>query len=415
MLTSLLKKIQASSQQIQDWITGQWQGLDPTVYLSCDIRHSGHKIAVIDTNLFPAGFNNLCKTYSRDTAKTFHDYFQLYFPQVRKILILGEDHTRNKYYLKNLFHLMTELGEAGFEVRTGMLGEWLTESTCEIDVDGRALTLHKVDFSSAQIHCQNWVPDILLSNNDFSTGVPAKLKQAHQIIIPSPELGWHERTKNQHFEFLGQIIQNFATTFKIDPWQLMAITQTLHDIDIMQEDHVTKLAQCVDSMITLVQKKYDEYGLTDPPYVYIKSNSGTYGMGLTSVFSGDEILGMGRRRKNKLLSSKRKIPVDSFLIQEGIPTVDFYSGYPIEPVIYVVGKKPVGGFFRVHESKNQLESLNAPGMSFSCLCMHKLDEPHETRFIDCQEKESVVEVSMLLAQLAALAASQEVRTLAGCR
>ena len=130
-------------------------------------------------------------------------------------------------------------------------------------------------------------------------------------------------------------------------------------------------------------------------------------MGLAAVFSGEDILLFNRKKKNKLMSAKGGVAASSYLLQEGIPTIDKYSGFPVEPVIYAVGTHDVGGFFRVHESKNELESLNAPGMSFSCLCLHKLDEPHESYFLDCQEKEHVVNVSRFLCRLAALASARE--------
>jgi hypothetical protein len=65
----------------------------------------------------------------------------------------------------------------------------------------------------------------------------------------------------------------------------------------------------------------------------------------------------------------------------------------------------------VHAAKNRFENLNSPGMSFTCLCMHKLDEPHEAYFIDCQHKQELVEVAMDLARLAALAAALEAKRL----
>ena len=44
-----------------DWFKDQSQGLKWTVYSSFDIRNSGYKVAPVDANIFPAGFNNICQ------------------------------------------------------------------------------------------------------------------------------------------------------------------------------------------------------------------------------------------------------------------------------------------------------------------------------------------------------------------
>ncbi len=80
-------------------------------------------------------------------------------------------------------------------------------------------------------------------------------------------------------------------------------------------------------------------------------------------------------------------------------------------MIYGIGKNAIGGFFRIHEDKNPFESLNAPGMSFSCLCLHKLDEEHEANFINCRDKKELVAAARFLVRFAALAAALEFKNL----
>ena len=45
--------------KIEAWFRNQWIKYPAPFYTSIDIRNSGFKIAPVDTNLFPAGFNNL--------------------------------------------------------------------------------------------------------------------------------------------------------------------------------------------------------------------------------------------------------------------------------------------------------------------------------------------------------------------
>lgn len=408
MLDILNNLLIQKKELVSEWVQAQSKGLALPITLSCDIRHAGFKMGVVDTNLFPAGFNNLCNSFSRATAEAFKKTLHTNYPQVQRILIYGEEHTRNKFYLKNIRSLQKLLGLAGFTAQIGVLGDFIPSEHLEIDLEGEIVVLKKIEREKNHLKLANFVPDIILSNNDFSLGLSPLFQGIEQPIIPSPKLGWQTRTKSRHFGVLEKLLGEFCTTFDIDPWLLMPLSNLAPSVDFNDKKSLEGLSQHMEILLDRIRQKYREYRIEEAPYVFLKNNSGTYGMGLASFFSGEEILNLNSRQKNKLLSSKGKAPINSYLIQEGIPTIDTYSGYPIEPVIYAVGGKDIGGFFRIHESKNAFESLNAPGMTFSCLCLHKLTEPHEDFFLDCRQKESVVNLSRFLARMAALAAAKEV-------
>lgn len=408
MLDSLKEILINQSDQIQDWIDSKIIGLVPPIYLSCDIRHSGYKIAPVDTNLFPAGFNNLCDIYASASIDAFQGYFSKYYPDVKNVLLLAEEHTRNKFYLTNLSALEKLLIQAGLEVKTVMISDEIKESkTIELD-DEVSIEIHPfIIENNHPIFQDGFNPDIILSNNDFSNGLPQSLENIDLEIIPHPKLGWHNRTKSGHFDHFENLVQEFAKEFNFDPWLLSAYHDKLESVDLTEENSRQALAQKVDQIISKIQSKYDEYKIEETPYVFIKSDNGTYGMGIMTATSGEDILNLNRKKRNKLLSSKSNSHRNHFFIQEGIPTSDFYSEQPIEPVIYAIGGKDIGGFFRINQSRNHLESLNAKGMSFSCLCLHKLNEPHEEYFIKCEEKEFVVFLSRFLTKLVSIAASFE--------
>ena len=52
-------KILNCQMKIEAWFREQWGNHYPPFYGSVDIRNSGYKMASIDMNLFPGGFNNL--------------------------------------------------------------------------------------------------------------------------------------------------------------------------------------------------------------------------------------------------------------------------------------------------------------------------------------------------------------------
>ncbi|HLD84288.1 MAG TPA: glutamate--cysteine ligase, partial [Coxiellaceae bacterium] len=58
-LLQLEKKFLDNQVAIESWFRVQWQKTPALFYGSVDLRNAGFKLAPVDTNLFPAGFNNL--------------------------------------------------------------------------------------------------------------------------------------------------------------------------------------------------------------------------------------------------------------------------------------------------------------------------------------------------------------------
>lgn len=408
MIEPIKELIKTRQAEIDLWFVSQWADKTPPLYLSCDLRHSGQKIAVIDTNLFPAGFNNLCNSFSKQTRAQFAEYLKNYYPSAKTIFLYGEEHTRNRFYLENLFHLKSLVESDSITVVAGSLGDHFEGDKLDVKLDdNRTLTLHKITNSGGDLIANQLKADLVISNNDFSAGIPDTFKKSATPVIPTPQLGWHSRRKSNHFGILNTLVENFCSHFGIDPWLMSAMADKVFIPDFDNDETLKMAAAKIDALIDRIKAKYQQYNIQTPPFVYLKSDRGTYGIGVMPLFSGDELLTLNRRQRNKLKSTRAGVTAGDFFVQEGIPTIDTYSGFPIEPVIYGVGKKDIGGFFRVHQEKNEFESLNSPGMSFACLCLHKLDEPHESLFIDCCQKEHLVSSSRLLTRLASLALSIE--------
>jgi glutamate--cysteine ligase len=63
-------------------------------------------------------------------------------------------------------------------------------------------------------------------------------------------------------------------------------------------------------------------------------------------------------------SAKASAPVFEVLLQEGVLTCERVNDSVAEPVVYMMDRYVVGGFYRVHPQRKVDESLNAPGSSF---------------------------------------------------
>ncbi len=408
ILSKISQTFEEKKTEIESFFKEKSQGLIPPLYLSCDIRNSGHKLGIIDTNLFPAGFNNLCNAFSHEATHAFKNYFSTYYPKAQRLILLCEEHTRNRFYLENLSRIKSLITEAGLEIKIAYLGQNIKEDFLKVPLDkNQNLDLEKLSIENGIPYLKNFEADLVISNNDFSSGIPESILTIQDKIIPSPQLGWQQRRKSTHFQLLDKLIQEFSQYIGLDPWLLRCLHANVQKVDLSSPEDLENIAQKIEMTLDEIQKNYQRHHITDKPYVFLKSDSGTYGMGLLDVYHPDEIRLINRKTRNKLLSSKGGQKTRSFLIQEGIPTADHYSGLPIEPVIYMVGFKTVGGFFRMNAEKDTYTSLNAKGMVFSCLCLHKIDEPHEDYFLNCAEKKNLVNLSMTMARLAAITAAQE--------
>ena len=101
-LNEINEKITEQSAEIQSWIEQHSDKVLVPLYTSVDLRVSAYKIAPVDTNVFPAGFNNLSEYCRIRTANLFKQHFSIKYPKVSKILIVPELNTRNPYYWENI-------------------------------------------------------------------------------------------------------------------------------------------------------------------------------------------------------------------------------------------------------------------------------------------------------------------------
>src|SRR5438034_7383571 len=125
-----LEKIFLSSQvAIESWFRQQWQKSPSVFYGSVDLRNAGFKLAPVDTNLFPGGFNNLNPAFLPLCVQGIQAAVERVCPDARGVLLVPEKHTRNTLYLKNVETLRNILAQAGIPVRIGSLVPGLTEPT----------------------------------------------------------------------------------------------------------------------------------------------------------------------------------------------------------------------------------------------------------------------------------------------
>lgn len=359
------RKILSNQTKIEAWFRQQWAQHKPPFYGSVDIRNAGYKIASIDMNLFPGGFNNLNPNFIQLAAHAAQDAVERSCPQVKSVLIVPENHTRNTFYLQNVYALANILRSAGFEVRLGSLNPEITEATEFETALGDKILLEPLQRTRERVHlADGFSPCLVLLNNDLSAGVPEILQGIAQTVLPPLHGGWTTRRKTAHFAAYDQVAAEFAELLGIDVWHINPYFEQIGGLDFQEREGEDALAEAVERMLAKIQAKYDEKGITDKPFVIVKADAGTYGMGVMSVKSADEVRGLNRKNRNKMAKIKEGLEVSEVIVQEGIYTYETLDGAVSEPVVYMMDRFVIGGFFRVHEGRANDENLNAGGMVF---------------------------------------------------
>jgi glutamate--cysteine ligase len=117
-------------------------------------------------------------------------------------------------------------------------------------------------------------------------------------------------------------------------------------------------------LLTKIRKKYKEYGIKETPFVIVKADAGTYGMGIMTVRDASEVRELNRKQRNKMSVVKEGLEVSDVIIQEGVHTFEHINDAVAEPVVYMIDRYVVGGFYRVHAERGVDENLNSPGAHF---------------------------------------------------
>jgi glutamate--cysteine ligase len=372
-LQQLHSKILERCDDVEAWFEAKAKGLAFPLYSSFDIRDAGFKMGPVDANIFPAGFNNICQVdrdAAEQVARTFLDSH--YSPETRKLVLITEEHTNNPYYWDNVWALKKILEGAGREVRLAIPRS--LEQPLELtSASGHKVTVFGADRSGQGVKVDGLVPDLLISNNDFSADYEEWAQGLATPMNPPRELGWYRRRKDRFFKVYNELAGDFASLLKLDPWTMQVDTALFAGFDVDDEGSRDQLASAAGEIYERVRKKYQEKGISREPFLFVKNNAGTYGLGVIQVKHPDEIKQWNYKSRKKMKAAKGGREVTEVIIQEGIPTtVQAKNGQTAEPVIYMIGCQLAGGFLRAHGEKDDQDSLNSPGAVYQRLCVSDL-------------------------------------------
>ena len=364
-INELEQRMLESVPAIERWFRLEWMEHTPPFYTSVDLRNAGFKLAPVDTNLFPGGFNNLTQEMLPLAVQAAMAAIEKICPEAKNLLLIPEKHTRNTFYLSNVARLIQIFTLAGLNVRLGSLDETVTEPTDIALPDGSHLTLEPLVRTRHRLGLKHFDPCTILLNNDLSAGIPDILQGLHeQYLLPPLHAGWAVRRKSQHFAAYEEVAKKFSKLLGMDPWLINPMYSVCDEVNFQEGTGLECLETQVDAMLNKVRRKYKEYGINEKPFVIVKPDNGTYGMGIMTVRDVSDLDALNRKTRNKMNVIKDGQTVNDVIIQDGVLTNERINDAVAEPVVYMIDRYVVGGFYRVHAERGVDENLNAPGSHF---------------------------------------------------
>ena len=360
-INELEQRVLDSTPAIERWFRLEWMEHTPPFYSAVDIRNAGFKLAPVDTNLFPNGWHNLTPVMLPLAVQAAMAAIEKICPEARNLLLIPRNDARSSFYLSNVAQLQRIFHMAGLNVRIGSIDPDIKQATTIELPDGEVLTLEPVQRKKGggkgRLGLKDFDPCTILLNNDLSAGAPGILEDIHeQYLLPPLHAGWSVRRKSTHFKSYEEVAKRFGKLIGVDPWLINPLFEKCGEVDLARAEGVDCVRSNVEALLNKVRKKYKEYGIHEKPFVVVKpDNSSNNGMGIMTVRDVKDIDACIDRAEGGM---------KDLIIQEGVLTNERMNDAVAEPVVYMMDRYVVGGFYRIHAQRGIDESLNAPGSSF---------------------------------------------------
>ncbi|QRF58309.1 glutamate--cysteine ligase [Variovorax sp. UC122_21] len=365
-INELEQRVLDSMPAIERWFRLEWMEHTPPFYSAVDIRNAGFKLAPVDTNLFPGGWNNLTKEMLPLAVQAAQAAIEKICPEARNLLVIPENNAKSSsFYLANVAQMVRIFHMAGLNVRVGSIDPAI-KSPKKIELPhGDVVTLEPVVRTKRRLGLKNFDPCTILLNNSLSAGTPGILEDLHeQYLLPPLHAGWSVRRKSNHLHSYEELSKRFGKLLGIDPWLINPIYARADGVDLAEGRGLDVLTSHVDAVLTKVRRKYKEYGINEKPFVVVKGQSGAEGPRVLTVRDAKEVEGLVAKARGAAARPAGAREPGEIIVQEGVLTNERVHNGVAEPVVYMMDRYVVGGFYRVHADSAPDENLKLPGASF---------------------------------------------------
>jgi glutamate--cysteine ligase len=363
-INELEQRLLDAAPVIERWFRLEWMEHTPPVYCAVDLRNAGFKVSPVDTDLCPDGWHNLSPDTLPLAVQAAQAAIEKICPEAHEMVLVPESGKPPHYYWANFAQLQEIFRQAGLSVRIGSIDPALTRNTNVRTPSGESLTLEPLQRVRNRLVLKHFDPCTILLNNELDVGIPGILEDVReQYVLPPLQAARCIRRKSRHFQCYEDLCKHFGKLIGVDPWLFSPMFTTCGEIDIHEPSGGECLRSNVDALLSKVRRKYKEYGIGEKPFVVVKADQGTRGMGIMTVRDIKDLDQLNTPQK-KRSAAARDVPKGEVINQEGNLTNERVNDAVAEPVVYMIDRYVVGGFYRIHADRSVDENLSAPGARF---------------------------------------------------
>jgi glutamate--cysteine ligase len=179
-------------------------------------RNAGFKLAPVDTNLYPGGWNNLTPEMLPLAVQSAMAAIEKSARKPSNLLVIPENHTRNTFYLSNLAQLQRIFHMAGLNVRIGSI-DAANQGAHHHGGSSQWRSDHAGAGHSHQRRRAGAGPERLrplhhpAEQRPGRAGTPGILEDIHeQYLLPPLHAGWSVRRKSNHFQSYEEVSKRFG-------------------------------------------------------------------------------------------------------------------------------------------------------------------------------------------------------------
>ncbi|HMR70989.1 MAG TPA: glutamate--cysteine ligase [Rubrivivax sp.] len=364
-INELEQRILESMPAIERWFRLEWMEHTPPFYCAVDLRNAGFKLAPVDTNLFPSGFGHLSAEMLPLAVQAAMAAIEKICPEAKNLLLIPDRRARHSAYLDNLQRLVQIFTMAGLNVRLGNLDTSAKAPVALALPDGGELTLEPLARKRGRLGLKNFDPCTILLNDDLSAGAPAAIEGLYeQYLLPPLHAGWTVRRKSRHFRSYEEVAKKFAKLLGMDPWLINPMSGRCGEVDFGDPKGLDCVQTATDALLAKIRRKYKEYGIAEKPFVVVKADAGSHGMGVLTVRDARELAELDAATRGRMSVTREARALTEVIVQEGVATRERVNDAVAEPVVCMMDRYVVGGFYRVHAERGADENLNAPGAGY---------------------------------------------------
>ena len=362
-INELEQRLLDSMSAIERWFRLEWMEHTPLFYSSVDIRNAGFKLAPVEISLFPSGWHNLTAPMMPLAVQAAMAAIEKICPEARNLLLIPQNKPDCTFYLSNVAQLQKIFKMAGLTVRVGSIAPEIRKNT-RVELPGGDSVLlepvvRKKNGGRGRLGLKDFDPCTILLNNELLAGVPGILEDIQeQYLLPPLHATSSQRFKSTYFKNYEEVVKRFAKLVGVDPWLINPLYEKCGEIDFSKPKDRASAQGHADVLLGKIKRKYKEYGIQEKPFIVVKPDGG-------APAAGGDIGYRVVRDASELAHSSASDPAPgNVILQEGVLTHERTNAAVAEPVVYLMDRYVVGGFYRIHADRRPDENLNAPGSRY---------------------------------------------------